>query len=34
VTAEVRSAGILLPTRWVRVRAIGYLAHGVTRGDQ
>jgi hypothetical protein len=34
VTAEVRSAGIFLPTRWVRVRAIGYLAHGVTRGDQ
>jgi len=34
VTAEVRSAGILIPTRWVRVRAIGYLAHGVTRGDQ
>ncbi len=34
VTAEVRSAGILIPTRWVRLRAIGYLAHGVTRGDQ
>ena len=34
VTVEVRSAGILIPTRWVTVRAIGYLAHGVTRGDQ
>jgi hypothetical protein len=34
VTADVRSAGILIPTRWVRLRAIGYLAHGVTRGDQ
>jgi len=34
VTARVRSAGYLLPSRWVRVRAIGYLAHGVTRGDQ
>lgn len=34
VTARVRSAGYLLPARWVTVRAIGYLAHGVTRGDQ
>ncbi len=34
VTAQVRSAGYLLPTRWVTVRAIGYLAHGVTREDQ
>ena len=34
VTAQVRSAGYLLPSRWVAVRAIGYLAHGVTRGDQ
>jgi Flp pilus assembly protein TadG len=34
VTAQVRSAGYLLPARWVRVRAIGYLAHGVTREDQ
>jgi hypothetical protein len=34
VQARVRSAGILLPPRWVTVRAIGYLAHGVTRGDQ
>ena len=34
VTAETRSAGYLLPARWVTVRAIGYLAHGVTRGDQ
>ena len=34
VTAETRSAGYLLPSRWVTVRAIGYLAHGVTRGDQ
>ncbi|PWB78211.1 MAG: hypothetical protein C3F07_00095 [Anaerolineales bacterium] len=34
VTAQVQSAGYLLPSRWVTVRAIGYLAHGVTRGDQ
>ena len=34
VNARVRSAGYLLPSRWVTVRAIGYLAHGVTRGDQ
>lgn len=32
--AQTRSAGILLPARWITVRAIGYLAHGVTRGDQ
>ena len=32
--AQTRSAGILLPARWIKVRAIGYLAHGVTRGDQ
>ena len=32
--AQTRSAGILLPARWIMVRAIGYLAHGVTRGDQ
>jgi hypothetical protein len=34
VVAQVRSAGYLIPARWVRVRAIGYLAHGVTREDQ
>lgn len=34
VAARTRSAGYLLPARWVTVRAIGYLAHGVTRGDQ
>lgn len=34
VTAQVRSAGYLFPARWIRVDAIGYLAHGVTRGDQ
>jgi hypothetical protein len=34
VEAQTRSAGYLLPARWVTVRAIGYLAHGVTRGDQ
>jgi len=34
VQADTRSAGYLLPGRWIRVRAIGYLAHGVTRGDQ
>ena len=34
VQAQTRSAGYLLPTRWVNVRAIGYLAHGITRSDQ
>jgi Flp pilus assembly protein TadG len=34
VQAQVKSAGYLLPSRWVNVNAIGYLAHGVTRGDQ
>lgn len=32
--ARTRSAGYLLPPRWITVRAIGYLANGVTRGDQ
>lgn len=34
VQAQVQSAGYLLPSRPVIVNAIGYLAHGVTRGDQ
>ena len=34
VTARTHSAGYLLSARWVTVRAIGYLAHGVTREDQ
>jgi hypothetical protein len=34
VEARLRSAGYLLPARWVTVNATGYLAHGVTRGDQ
>jgi hypothetical protein len=34
VEAQARSAGFLLPSRWITVRAIGYLAHGITRGDQ
>jgi Flp pilus assembly protein TadG len=34
VTAQVRSAGYLFPARCLTVRAIGYLAHGVTREDQ
>jgi Flp pilus assembly protein TadG len=34
VTAQTHSAGYLLSARWVTVRAIGYLAHGVTREDQ
>jgi Flp pilus assembly protein TadG len=34
IVARVRSAGYLVPARWVTVRAIGYLAHGVTREDQ
>ena len=34
VSAQIRSAGYLLPARWVSVRAVGYLSHGVTHGDQ
>ena len=34
VQAQTRYAGYLLSARWVTVRAIGYLANGVTRGDQ
>ena len=34
VRAQVQSAGYLLPSRWINVNAIGYLAQGVTRGDQ
>ncbi|MEI7847229.1 MAG: pilus assembly protein TadG-related protein [Chloroflexota bacterium] len=34
VQAQVKSAGYLLPSRPVTVNAIGYLAHGITRGDQ
>lgn len=34
VQAQVQSAGYLLPSRWVTVNALGYLAHGVTRDDQ
>lgn len=34
VQAQTQSTGYLLPTRSITVRAIGYLAHGVTRGDQ
>jgi hypothetical protein len=34
VRARVASAGYLLPSRPVLVNAIGYLAHGITRGDQ
>ena len=34
VTVQVQSAGILLPKHWMTIRAQGYLANGVTRGDQ
>ena len=34
VRAQVRSAGWLLPETWMRVSAVGYLAYGVTEGDQ
>jgi len=34
VTVQVQSAGILLPQHWITIRALGYLANGVTRGDQ
>ena len=34
MTAMVQSTGYLLPRQWITVRAIGYMANGVTRGDQ
>jgi hypothetical protein len=34
VTVSVRSAGYLIPTRWITVNAIGYMAAGVTHEDQ
>jgi hypothetical protein len=34
VSARVRSAGWLLPETWIGVNAVGYLAYGVTEGDQ
>ncbi len=34
VSVEVKSAGFLIPQHWITIRAIGYLANGVTRGDQ
>jgi hypothetical protein len=34
VSARVRSAGWLLPETWINVSAVGYLAYGVTEGDQ
>jgi len=34
VSAQVRSAGWLLPETWIGIQAVGYLAYGVTEGDQ
>lgn len=34
ISAAVRSAGYLLPQRWIRVDAEGTLAYGATRADQ
>lgn len=34
VAVQVQSAGVLLPQRWITIQAVGYLANGVTRGDQ
>jgi hypothetical protein len=34
VQVQVRSAGYLIPARWITVNAIGYMAYGVTEGDQ
>ncbi len=34
VSAQVRSAGWLLPETWIDINAVGYLAYGVTEGDQ
>lgn len=34
VWAQTPSAGFLIPRRQIRISAVGYLAQGVTRGDQ
>jgi hypothetical protein len=34
VWAQIPSAGYLIPQRQIQINAIGYLAPGVTRGDQ
>lgn len=34
VNAGVQSAGWLLPRQWIAINAVGYLAYGVTQGDQ
>ena len=34
VSAQVPSAGWLIPSQWITVRAQGYLVYGVTEGDQ
>jgi len=34
VTVQVQSSGMLIPQYWMTIRALGYLANGVTRGDQ
>jgi hypothetical protein len=34
VAVQVQTPGYILPKKKVAVNAIGYLAHGVTRGDQ
>ncbi len=34
VWAQIPSAGYLIPRRQIQISAIGYLAQGVTRGDQ
>lgn len=34
IWAQAPSAGYLIPRRQIQVNAIGYLARGVTRGDQ
>ena len=34
VRAQTSSAGYLIPQRQIQISATGYLAHGVTRGDQ
>ena len=34
VAVQVQTPGFLLPKKWIPINAIGYLAHGITRGDQ
>lgn len=34
VNAQVFVEGFIMPDRWIDIQSVGYLANGVTRGDQ